>query len=662
MTILEIWTPLLLTCGMLFLLLEGLGPHVPVARVGASVICTVMTLRYLYWRLLYSQPLHQNLAQHIWSSLFLTVEVGTLISSILVYFFMSRTLSRSAEADAHYDTPYRRARVDIFIATYNEPSDVIERTMVGALAIDHPDLRVWILDDGNRAWVRKMAESLGVHYVARDKGKHAKAGNVNNGVRIAMASDRPPDFFLLLDADFVPSRNILRRALGLFDAEDVGIVQTPQHFFNPDPLQANLLCSSVWPDEQRFFFNVLMPSKDAWGAAFCCGTSAIFRATAFVVAGGMATETVTEDMLTSFKLSACGYRTVFLNERLSLGLAPESILDFISQRARWCLGAIQQIFTRWSFHRQSQISIINRIAFFDTCLYWISGAAFKILLISAPMVYWFTGTTVLRATAAELAFWMVPVFISNLIFMNYLAGNRVLPVMTDITQLLTAFVICRTIVTGLIRPFGRPFKVTSKGLSTTGITVQWNYLWPHALLALLTILGFSLHIARFSPAHGLQGYTANIFWSLFNAAMLTLATVACIEPPHRRRDERFPTSEQVAIRINGVGETSEYFYCTLKDISLGGAAVEMEDSLAEACRNAKENCSLVVYNNAESKAVELPFTIMSRRNKLLTIEFHDDLWIRHSLIRKLFTGNYHREIENISARAVLLNLIHVLIY
>ena len=81
----------------------------------------------------------------------------------------------------------------------------------------------------------------------------------------------------MLDADFAVSRTFLRRTLGLFEAEDVAIVQTPQHFFNADPIQSSLLCAKVWPDEQRFFFNYLMEAKDAWGAAFCCGTSAVLR-------------------------------------------------------------------------------------------------------------------------------------------------------------------------------------------------------------------------------------------------------------------------------------------------------------------------------------------------------------------------------------------------
>ncbi len=66
--------------------------------------------------------------------------------------------------------------------------------------------------------------------------------------------------------------DFLTRCLTLFRDPKVGIVQTPQHFVNPDPIQGNLSLNGIWPDEQRYFFDVLMASKDAWGAAFCCGT------------------------------------------------------------------------------------------------------------------------------------------------------------------------------------------------------------------------------------------------------------------------------------------------------------------------------------------------------------------------------------------------------
>jgi hypothetical protein len=79
------------------------------------------------------------------------------------------------------------------------------------------------------------------------------------GLRHALTSGRRPEFILLLDADFIVSGKILKRTLGLFEEDDVGIVQTPQHFFNQDPVQRNLVCASAWPDEQRFFFNTPRP-------------------------------------------------------------------------------------------------------------------------------------------------------------------------------------------------------------------------------------------------------------------------------------------------------------------------------------------------------------------------------------------------------------------
>ena len=75
--------------------------------------------------------------------------------------------------------------------------------------------------------------------------------------------------------------------------------------------------SRVWPDEQRFFFDIILPSKDAWGGAFCCGTSAVIRFAALVKIGGIPTDSVTEDYLLSLRLRERGYRTVYLNEALS---------------------------------------------------------------------------------------------------------------------------------------------------------------------------------------------------------------------------------------------------------------------------------------------------------------------------------------------------------
>ena len=175
------------------------------------------------------------------------------------------------------------------------------------------------------------------------------------------------------------------------------------------------------------------------------------------------------------------------------------------------------------------------------------------MLISAPALYWSTGTATLRATAPESLRWTAPMLIANLIFMRYFAGNRILPIMTDVSELLTAFVISRTIITGLVAPFGRPFKVTAKGLSSTCITVHWRILAPCGFLASATILGAFFHVRDFSSAHGVQGYSFNICWSILDAATRALAAMACIEVSQRRLSERFATDEAAGVMHSNMG-------------------------------------------------------------------------------------------------------------
>jgi cellulose synthase (UDP-forming) len=635
--------PLLLSVGALLILFLFAEQAPKLARAVASLICIFLCVRYIWWRYEYAMPTDQQPWQQAWAWVFFSFESLSVLSSITVFIFMSRHRDRSGEVAAHRLSPLHAEPVDVFIPTYNESLEILERTIIGAKAIEHADLRVWVLDDGARQWVRELAERLGVEYVSRQNGKHAKAGNVNNGLTQALGKGRRPQFMLLLDADFIPYRSILRKTLGFFDEPDVGIVQTPQHFFNPDPIQANLLCARVWPDEQRFFFNTLLACKDAWGAAFCCGTSAVFRIDALVAAGGMAIETVTEDMLTTFKFEEHGYRTIFLNEMLSMGLAPEGLKEYVSQRARWCLGAIQQIHTRWSFFGPARISLVSRFSFFDGVLYWVSNATFKLMMIAAPPIYWWTGTAVISSTIPELVYWLAPSIIGSIFYMGFYARLRVLPVMTDVSQLLSGFAVVRTVAVGLVRPFGHPFKVTAKGVSKDKISVQWNFLLPFAVLALATALGIAANIPRYSPLYGTDGYSVNVFWSIFNIAVLVLACAVCVELPKRRRQERFDSSERATLVLS----SGERLPCEVRDISLGGANLGV--AVGQIAPRSKGQLEF-------ARNVLVPVEVRRNFPGGLAVKFAEDAQTHQKLIAKIFTGGYENEVHQIRLGRVLTSI------
>jgi cellulose synthase/poly-beta-1,6-N-acetylglucosamine synthase-like glycosyltransferase len=72
--------------------------------------------------------------------------------------------------------------VDVFIPTYNEPVDIVRRTLIGGLAIDYPNKRIYVLDDGRRPEIQTLTEGLGALYITRPDNRQAKAGNLNHAL------------------------------------------------------------------------------------------------------------------------------------------------------------------------------------------------------------------------------------------------------------------------------------------------------------------------------------------------------------------------------------------------------------------------------------------------------------------------------------------------
>ena len=101
--------------------------------------------------------------------------------------------------------------VDVLVCTYDEGPEVLEATLLGCGGITYPHV-TWVLDDGRRDFVRKLAERTGARYVTRPDNCHAKAGNINHALGVVDA-----ELLLVLDADHVPQPDILDATVGYFD-------------------------------------------------------------------------------------------------------------------------------------------------------------------------------------------------------------------------------------------------------------------------------------------------------------------------------------------------------------------------------------------------------------------------------------------------------------
>ena len=95
--------------------------------------------------------------------------------------------------------------VDVFIATYNEPIELLRETVLCAVNMTYPH-KTYVLDDGNRSEVRELARELGAEYMTRSDNTHAKAGNLNNAF-----AKTGGEFILTLDADHVPAPDLIEQ-------------------------------------------------------------------------------------------------------------------------------------------------------------------------------------------------------------------------------------------------------------------------------------------------------------------------------------------------------------------------------------------------------------------------------------------------------------------
>src|SRR5258708_38065986 len=198
--------------GAAILVLPHLDRNDNRVRLTLFGICIVLTWRYVGWRFATTLPPLTLRLESLYPWIFASVEALANLGWTIGFLTLSRTSDRRGEAKEHRDwlnSPGGLPRIDILIPTYNEDESILARSIIGALGVDYPRVRVWVLDDGRRAWLEQFCESRGVMYLTRPDNRHAKAGNINQALGILRRGSDPPEFIAIFDADFVPHREFL---------------------------------------------------------------------------------------------------------------------------------------------------------------------------------------------------------------------------------------------------------------------------------------------------------------------------------------------------------------------------------------------------------------------------------------------------------------------
>jgi cellulose synthase (UDP-forming) len=190
------------------------------------VLNAVLTVWYFTWLLSPAQ------IGTVWLyALLVAAELFNLIQAAGFWWTVRsvRTAKEGVETAAPIEQQRRWGAVDVLIPVYNEPVDIVEATIRGAMALTGADVTVFLLDDGDSGAMRSLAHRVGARYVTRHDHSGAKAGNINHALTLSSAP-----LVAVFDCDHVPAANFLTATLGHFDDLGVAFVQTPQYYANRD--------------------------------------------------------------------------------------------------------------------------------------------------------------------------------------------------------------------------------------------------------------------------------------------------------------------------------------------------------------------------------------------------------------------------------------------
>lgn len=550
------WTVLLLLC---VVLITKVSPR-PQAWSRSIVVGTllVLLLRYLVWRSLTTLNLSTPM-NGVFSLGLFALELLMLVSSLIQLVLLLRVRDRRREADQRSIAVINETftpSVDILIPTYNEPTFILKRTIIGCQALNYPNKRIYLLDDTRRSHVKDLAVELGCSYITRPDNRHAKAGNLNNAL-----TQTTGELIVVFDADFVPTKNFLIRTVGFFQSPNVALVQTPQSFYNPDPIAYNLGLEDVLTPEEEVFYRQIQPIRDAAGGVVCSGTSFVVRRSSLEATGNFFTESLSEDYFTGIQLAANGYELVYLNEKLSAGLAAENIASQALQRVRWAQGTLQAFFIQANPLTIPGLRPIQRLAHLEGLLHWFTSLS-RVGFLVIPPAYALLNVIPVRANLDETLFYFVPYYLVQLTTASWLNHRSRSALLADLYSLVLCFPLAITVIQTLLKPFSKGFKVTPKGTKSDRFVFNWQLALPLILFFCISALSLWISLGFYTisgmmdataPTHTIEqfkGYGLGVFWSGYNLVMLSIALLVLIDAPRPSQYEWFQLRRTVRLQVD----------------------------------------------------------------------------------------------------------------
>jgi cellulose synthase (UDP-forming) len=578
----------------------------------ALAICTIaLGARYLLWRWFYSLN-----TDALWFAIPVVIAETCAFIGLLLFVHnlwsvndtpQTKPPSKRSEVINDADDDMVPISVDIFLPTFNEDPELTRYSIRDAKAVTYPcplDLKIHVLDDGNRSEMKKVAFEEDVNYITRPTNAGYKAGNLRNAI-----SQTHGDFMVILDSDTRPFPTLLKNTLGYFRDRDVAWVQTPQWFYDMPigrPLDwewaqkygrigemvARVAQRIIGPvtvgrdpfvNDAKLFYDVIQRRRNGLNISFCCGAGSIHRREAVMEAAlkdyaktieghakgfskfaaenenieralrkelSIKTELmpykfhVSEDIYTSILLHSDpnrNWKSVFHPQVESKMLSPLDIQSWAMQRFRYAGGSLDILIRDCPLFRKG-MSVRQRLMYAATFWSYLAPL-WNVIFITAPLLALFTWLPPINAYSIDFFAHLLPFLILHelaAIFGTWGIDNRQGKMLN-----IAFFSFNLMALWAVIRGKEIKFKVTPKERNDQRhlpLVAPQIFVVAISLAAII----FALTNAWLDPQSADLGLLAvNIFWATLNAYSMTVLINAALWTPDKEKAQYIDVKNRI---------------------------------------------------------------------------------------------------------------------
>ena len=417
-----------------------------------------------------------SIAENVLSSFLLVLNVVAFLvwGSNMNYVSDVLCRSRHSRVEPRADPAYL-PMVSLHIPAYNEPPELLIRTIMAAEQIDYPNFEVVVVDNNTadpsiwgpvEEYCRDRERVRFVH-VAPWPGY--KAGACNLALR--RYTDPRAEIIGLIDADDIVQPHYLRETVPYFADRELGFLQTFEG--NRDFEGSTYYQACV--DSYQGFYLAVMSSRNERDSVPFVGTMGLFRRSALEGIGGWNEWCISEDTEASLRMSKAGWAGLYIPRCFGRGIVPPTFAGLNTQRHRWCFGAMQifrlhwRSLMPWDRSPDNHLTPSQRRDYFMACMSWTRDLLLFVyaLVVLAIASLWLAGSdfTVVPLAGNKSLLALSLILIATLCMMwtlrNWTAMSRRRALLSLLISFSATWVTALACMEGLVRRDG-VFLRTSK--------------------------------------------------------------------------------------------------------------------------------------------------------------------------------------------------------